>query len=146
MQGKVGRGRRQICVGDFGAGFFIGEFKSLLRSWFSSSLIYSLEKQIIHARLIPDRRKKQMASRVQDLAARLNMPYDEFIGEMRKHGCSEPTAAKIWQGIYEHYDDFKDNDVYLSSLRKAAFVLKVSTGGLLPERTGDSPFQNRKLS
>jgi hypothetical protein len=72
-----------------------------------------------------------MLSRVQELAAGRNMPYDEFIGEMRKLGCSEPTAAKIWRGTHEHYDDFKDNDVYLSSLRKAAFVLKVHTAELL---------------
>jgi hypothetical protein len=26
------------------------------------------------------------------------MPYDEFSGEMSKHRCSEPTAAKIWSG------------------------------------------------
>lgn len=74
-----------------------------------------------------------MASRVQQLAAKLNMPYDEFIGEMRKRGCSEPTAAKIWRGEYEHFIDFCDNDMYLSNLRKAAFVLQVSTGTLLPK-------------
>jgi hypothetical protein len=74
-----------------------------------------------------------MDSKVQQLAARVNMPYDEFIGEMRKHGCTEPTAAKIWNGNYERYDHFKDNDVYLSSLRKAAFVLRVNLGALLPE-------------
>ncbi len=74
-----------------------------------------------------------MASRVQQLAAKLNMPYDEFIGEMRKRGCSEPTAAKIWRGEYENFIDFRDNDIYLSNLRKAAFVLQVSTGTLLPK-------------
>ncbi len=72
-------------------------------------------------------------SRVQELAANLQMQYDEFIGEMRKRGCSEPTAAKIWRGEYEHFEDFKDNDVYLSNLRKAAFVLQVTTGTLLPQ-------------
>ncbi len=35
---------------------------------------------------------------IQSLAARIHMSYDEFIGEMRKRGCSEPTAAKIWEG------------------------------------------------
>lgn len=74
-----------------------------------------------------------MVSRVQQLAAKLNMPYDEFIGEMRKRGCSEPTAAKIWRGEYEHFNDFNDNDMYLSNLRKAAFVLQVTTGMLLPK-------------
>ena len=39
-----------------------------------------------------------MKSRVQELAERINMTYDEFIGEMRKKGCSEPTAIKIWNG------------------------------------------------
>jgi len=73
-----------------------------------------------------------MSSRVQELAARLEMPYDEFIGEMRKRGCSEPTAAKIWRGDYENFDQFDDNDMYLSNLRKAAFVLRVTTGALLP--------------
>jgi hypothetical protein len=74
-----------------------------------------------------------MASRVQQLAQQMGMGHDEFIGEMRKRGCSEPTAAKIWRGDYEHFDDFNDNDMYLSNLRKAAYVLKVSIGTLLPE-------------
>ncbi len=73
-----------------------------------------------------------MTSRVQELAARVGMGYDDFIGEMRKRGCSEPTAAKIWRGDYENFDNFNDNDMYLSNLRKAAFVLKVATGMLLP--------------
>jgi hypothetical protein len=59
------------------------------------------------------------------------MSYDEFIGEMRKRGCSEPTATKIWRGEHEDYENFNDNDIYLSNLRKAADVLKVSTGQLL---------------
>lgn len=74
-----------------------------------------------------------MTSRVQELAARINMSYDEFIGEMRKRGCSEPTAIKIWKGTYENFDGFDDNDMFLSNLRKAAFVLKVNTGTLLPK-------------
>jgi hypothetical protein len=74
-----------------------------------------------------------MSSRVQDLAATLGMSYDEFVGEMRKRGCSEPTAAKIWRGDYENFEDFSDNDMNLSNLRKAAFVLKVNTGTLLPK-------------
>ena len=45
---------------------------------------------------------------VQKLAAEINMPFDEFIGEMRKRGCSEPTATKIWNGSYENFDGFKD--------------------------------------
>ena len=73
-----------------------------------------------------------MASRVQQIAQQMGMDYDEFIGEMRKRGCSEPTAAKIWRGDYEHYVQFNDNDLYLSNLRKAAYVLKVATGMLLP--------------
>ena len=74
-----------------------------------------------------------MTSTVQELAAKIGMDYDEFIGEMRKRGCSEPTAAKIWRGDYENFQDFADNDMYLSNLRKAAFVLKVGTGVLLPK-------------
>jgi hypothetical protein len=74
-----------------------------------------------------------MLCRVQQLAKGLNMTSDEFIGEMRKRGCSEPTALKIWQGLYEEFRDFHDNDVYLSNLRKAADVLKVTTGTLLPK-------------
>jgi hypothetical protein len=73
-----------------------------------------------------------MSGNIQRLAAKINMPYDEFIGEMRKRGCSEPTAPKIWEGKFEDFVDFTDNDVYLSNLRKAASVLKVHTGALLP--------------
>jgi hypothetical protein len=51
---------------------------------------------------------------------------------MRKRGCSEPTALKIWRGEYETFNDFMDNDINLSSLRKAAYVLRVATGELLP--------------
>ena len=72
-------------------------------------------------------------SRIQELAEKINMSYDEFIGEMRKRGCSEPTASKIWRGEHEQFDDFKDNDINLSNLRKAADVLKVVTGTLLPK-------------
>ncbi len=73
-----------------------------------------------------------MTSTIQQLASRINMSCDEFVGEMRKRGCSEPTAKKIWSGIYEEFSDFDDNDIYLSNLRKAADVLKVRTGVLLP--------------
>jgi hypothetical protein len=73
-----------------------------------------------------------MTSRVQQLANDLQMTSDDFIGEMRKRGCSEPTAVKIWLGLYEEYENFNDNDLYLSNLRKAADVLKVTTGLLLP--------------
>ncbi len=69
---------------------------------------------------------------IQQLAARINMSYDEFVGEMRKLGCSEPTAAKIWEGKFESFESFTDNDIYLSNLRKAASVLRVNTGTLLP--------------
>lgn len=72
-----------------------------------------------------------MIGRVQQLAKELNMTSDEFIGEMRKRGCSEPTALKIWEGLYEEFNNFNDNDLYLSNLRKAADVLNVSTGSLL---------------
>jgi hypothetical protein len=72
-----------------------------------------------------------MTSRVQQLAFNLNMTSDDFIGEMRKRGCSEPTAVKIWLGLYEEFKEFTDNDLYLSNLRKAADVLKVKTGSLL---------------
>ena len=72
-------------------------------------------------------------SRVQELAERINMSVDEFIGEMRKLGCSEPTAMKIWRGEYEEFDHFNDNNVQLSNLRKASVILKVGTGSLLPK-------------
>jgi len=74
-----------------------------------------------------------MTSRVQQLAVDINMTYDEFIGEMRKRGCTEPTASRIWRGTYEEYEEFEDNDMHLSNLRKAADVLKVTTGRLLPK-------------
>jgi hypothetical protein len=74
---------------------------------------------------------KGMPSRVQQLALSQNMTSDDFIGEMRKRGCSETTALKIWQGLYEDFIDFNDNDLYLSTLRKAADVLRVTTGSLL---------------
>ena len=74
-----------------------------------------------------------MTSRVQELAKQVDMSHHEFIGEMRKRGCSEPTALKIWRGDYERFDDFNDNDMNLSNLRKASFVLRVKTGKLLPE-------------
>ena len=72
-----------------------------------------------------------MASQVQCIAAKAGMSCDEFIGEMRKCGCSEATATKIWNGSYENFEAFSDNDIYLSNLRKAAHVLKVRTGDLL---------------
>jgi len=72
-----------------------------------------------------------MESKVQQLAKKINMSIDEFIGEMRKRGCSEPTAVKVWNGAYEEFDRFKDNDIFLSNLRKAANVLRVTTGTLL---------------
>ncbi len=72
-----------------------------------------------------------MESIVQRFAKKINMSFDEFIGEMRKRGCSEPTAVKIWNGTYDEFDEFKDNDIFLSNLRKAANVLRVSTGMLL---------------
>lgn len=75
----------------------------------------------------------RVKSRVQELAERINMSVDEFIGEMRKLGCSEPTAMKIWRGEYEEFSDFNDNNVQLSNLRKASVVLKVGTGSLLPK-------------
>ena len=72
-----------------------------------------------------------MESVIQQLAEKLNISFDEFVGEMRKRGCSEPTAIKIWRGEYEDFENFSDNDLYLSNLRKAADVLKVKTGSLL---------------
>jgi hypothetical protein len=74
-----------------------------------------------------------ISSVTQQLAQKLNMSFDEFIGEMRKRGCSEPTATKIWWGEYENFKNFNDNDMSLSNLRKAADVLKVGTGSLLPK-------------
>lgn len=74
-----------------------------------------------------------MKSRVQELAEKINMSFDEFIGEMRKKGCSEPTAIKIWNGDYENFEDYGDNNIQLSNLRKAAAVLSVETGTLIPK-------------
>jgi hypothetical protein len=72
-----------------------------------------------------------MNSVVQQLAEKINMSFDEFVGEMRKRGCSEPTAIKIWRGEYENFTNFNDHNISLSNLRKAADVLKVETGRLL---------------
>lgn len=77
--------------------------------------------------------RNAMESTIQQLARKINLSYDEFIGEMRKRGCSEPTAVKIWRGEYEDFIDFNDHDIYLSNLRKAADVLRVKTGQLLPK-------------
>jgi len=74
-----------------------------------------------------------MKSRVQELAERINMSCNEFVGEMRKRGCSEPTALKIWKGEYESFVDYNDNNVQLSNLRKAAEVLSAKTGMLIPQ-------------
>jgi hypothetical protein len=74
-----------------------------------------------------------MDSIVQQFAKKINISCDGFVGEMRKRGCSEPTAIKIWRGEHEDFKDFNDNDLYLSNLRKAANVLKVTTGQLLPK-------------
>jgi hypothetical protein len=74
-----------------------------------------------------------MKSRVQELAEKIGMTYDEFIGEMRKKGCSEPTAIKIWNGEYENFESYEDNNIQLSNLRKAAAVLTVGTGTLIPK-------------
>ena len=79
-----------------------------------------------------DKDRKTMGYRVQMLASKAAMSFDDFIGEMRKRGCSEPTAIKIWNGLYEEYEKFTDNDIYLSNLRKAADVLNVKTGTLIP--------------
>lgn len=82
--------------------------------------------------MLTSRVTPQVKSRVQEFAQRIHMSCDEFIGEMRKLGCSEPTALKIWRGEYEQFEDFNDNNLQLSNLRKAAVVLKVGTGSLLP--------------
>ena len=73
-----------------------------------------------------------MKSKVQEQAERIKMSCDEFVGEMRKRGCSEPTALKIWKGDYEHYQDYNDNNIQLSNLRKAAEVLSARTSMLVP--------------
>jgi hypothetical protein len=72
-----------------------------------------------------------MGSLIQQLAEKINMSFDEFVGEMRKRGCSEPTAIKIWRGEYENFNNFNEHNLSLSNLRKAADVLKVETGRLL---------------
>ena len=38
-------------------------------------------------------------SKIQELAEKICISYDEFIGEMRKKGCSEPTdVLKVGPG------------------------------------------------
>jgi len=61
------------------------------------------------------------------------MYYDEFFGEMRKRGCSEPKTAPLWHGNYEDFNEVKENNICLSNLRKATDVLKVKTGMLLSQ-------------
>ena len=75
----------------------------------------------------------EQQSVVQQLAAKINMSFNEFVGEMRKRGCSEPTAITIWRGEHENFENFNDNNLTLSNLRKAADVLNVGTGRLLPK-------------
>jgi hypothetical protein len=77
--------------------------------------------------------EKKVNSVVQELAKKKNISFDEFIGEMRKRGCTEHTATRIWRGEYEDFNNFNDHDISLSNLRKAADVLKVGTGTLLPK-------------
>jgi len=72
-----------------------------------------------------------MESKVQQLAAKNGMYKNKFMGEMRKRGCSEPTALKGWKDICDEFDEFEDNDMNLSNLCKAADVLKVNTLRLL---------------
>ncbi len=74
-----------------------------------------------------------MTNIIQKLATQRNISCDEFVGAMRKLDCSEPTALKIWRGDYEIFDDFKDNDINLSNLRKAASIFSVGTGALIPK-------------
>ena len=69
---------------------------------------------------------------IQHFSKKENLTFDEFVGEMRKRGCSGPTATKIWNGEYETYEEFSDNNVNLSNLRKAADILRVGTGNLIP--------------
>ena len=76
--------------------------------------------------------QKKKFDRVQESAKKVGISLDDFIGEMRKRGCSEPTASKIWQGEYEVFVEWDDNNIYLSNLRKAADVLKVTTKVLIP--------------
>jgi hypothetical protein len=74
-----------------------------------------------------------MDSIVQLFAEKIKMSFDEFVGEMRKRGCSEPTAIKVWRGEYEKFSNFNDHDISLSNLRKAADVLNVQIGWLFPD-------------
>jgi hypothetical protein len=75
-----------------------------------------------------------MRSVVQQLAEKLNMSFGEFVGELRKRGCGEPTATKIWRGEYEDFKNFSDNDMALSTLRQAANMLKVGIGQASAQR------------
>jgi hypothetical protein len=74
-----------------------------------------------------------MGSIVQQLAEKINMSFDESVGEMPKRGCNEPTATKIWCGEYENFSNFIDIDISISNLCKAANVLRARTGTFLPK-------------
>lgn len=64
---------------------------------------------------------------IQSLAKSLGMTEKDFIGEMIKLDTSYPTAKRLWDGVYE---DPKE-DALLSSIRKAAKILRVETNELL---------------
>jgi hypothetical protein len=77
--------------------------------------------------------RNSIDSVIQPLAKNMNMSCDESIGEMRKRGCSEPTAKKTWHGEYENFKNFNEDDSSLGNLRAVADRLKVGTRTLLPE-------------
>ena len=71
-----------------------------------------------------------MSSVVQQLAERIKMSFHDFVGEMRKRGCSEPAAIKIWRGEYEDFNDFNDHDMQSS---QGGRCIESRTGTLLPK-------------
>ena len=75
---------------------------------------------------------RNVGSMAQRLFERLGMGFDEFVARTRKRECGEPTAARIWRGEYEDFEQFADDDMQLSNLCKAAFVLIAATALPLP--------------
>ena len=67
-----------------------------------------------------------MNSRIQDLASQINMSCDEFVGEMRKHAVAvSPPHSRSGEAAMQDFNEFEDNDILLSNLRKAADVLRL---------------------
>lgn len=105
-------------------GHFLGGFQNPFQNWFMSiqrSMMQNVSQE------------PQIKSRIQEFTVQICISYEKFIGEMRKFVCREPITLNIWRGEYEQFEDLHDNNLQLGNLRKAAVVLKVGTGSLLPD-------------